>query len=66
VIRRGERERKVGKTSNAAFPPGHHIIPSGARRIARGQAVDDLEEGGFAGDPTKNRSRGRAKWRMSS
>jgi len=52
VIRRAEREKRVGKTSNAAFPLGRHVIQSGVRCIARGRAVDDLEEveGGFADD----------------
>jgi len=53
VIRRAEREKRVGKTSNAACPLGRHVIRSGVRCIARGRAVDDLEEaegGWFAND----------------
>jgi hypothetical protein len=48
VIRRAERERRVGKTNNAAFPPGHHVIQNAVRCNARVRAVDDLEvvEGG--------------------
>ena len=55
VIRRAEREKRVGKTSNAAFPLGRHVIQSVVRCIARGRAVDDLEEaegGEFANDET--------------
>ena len=51
VIRRVERERRVGKTSNAAFPLGHPVIQSGVRCTARVRAVGDLEVvegGGFA------------------
>ena len=51
VIRHVERERRVGKTNNAAFPLGHHVIQSVVRRTARVQAADDLGEvegGGFA------------------
>ena len=52
VIRRAEREKRVGKMSNAAFPPGRHVTRSVVRCIARGRAFDDLEvaEGGFVGD----------------
>ena len=44
VIRRVEREKRVGKMSNAAFPLGHHVIRSAVRCTARVRAVDDLEE----------------------
>jgi hypothetical protein len=47
VIHRAERERRAGKTSNGAFPLGHHVIQSVVRYTARVWAVDDLEvEGG--------------------
>lgn len=55
VIRHVERERRVGKKNNAAFPLGHHVIQSGVRCIARVSPVDDLEEvegGGFVRDGT--------------
>ena len=55
VIRRAERERRVGKTNNAACPPGHHVIQNAVRCTARVRVVDDLEavEGGdFAKDET--------------
>lgn len=54
VIRRVERERRVGKTNNAAFPPVHHVIQSVVRCTARVRAVDDLEveEGCLANDET--------------
>ena len=44
VIRRAERERRVGKMSSAAFPLGRHVTRNGVRCIAPGRAVDDLEE----------------------
>ena len=55
VIHHVERERRVGKTNNAAFPLGHHVIQSAVRRSARVRAVDDPEEvegGDFARDET--------------
>lgn len=50
VIRHVERERRVGKTNNVAFPLARHVIQSGVHCIARARAVDDPEEaegGGF-------------------
>jgi len=55
VIRHVERERRVGKTNNAAFPLEHHVIQSGVHCIDRVRAVDDLdgvEGGGFVRDET--------------
>jgi hypothetical protein len=55
VIRHVEKERRVGKTNNAACPLVHHVIQSAVRCIARVRAAGDLEEvegGGFVRDET--------------
>ena len=55
VIRHVERERRVGKTNNAAFPLGHHVIQSEVHCIGRVRAAGVLvgvEGGGFVRDET--------------
>lgn len=55
VIRHAEKERRVGKTNNAACPPGHHVLQNGVRCNVRVRVAGDLEavEGAdFARDET--------------